>query len=164
MSQPSITIPRTQFDNFLIGLGILGLLIMGLLIVVYQQQLPDTIPTHFDATGQPDATGNKSNIYFLVGIGAFVVIMIYLINRTPHLANYSVPITKENAPRQYHNFQQMNRAVAAIIALCLAFIHYAIIQMSLGQRDGLGLWFVLLFLTLIFGTIGYFLYRAHAIK
>ena len=161
MSQPNITVPKTQFDYVLIGLGVVGLIIMGLLIAVYQQQLPDIIPTHFDALGQPDATGDKSNIYFLVGIGALVVIMIYLINRTPHLANYSVPITEENAERQYHNFQRMNRAVAAIIALCLAFIHYAIIQMSLGQRDGLGLWFVLLFLTLIFGTIGYFLYRAH---
>ena len=164
MSQPVISVPKTRFDYILIGLGWLGVFIMALLLLLYQHKLPDTIPTHFNAQGVPDDTGDKSTLYFLVLVGTAVFVIIHLVNRTPHLANFSVPITPENAEQQYQNFQRMNRAVAAIIALCLAYIHYAIIQMSLGERDGLGLWFGLLFIALIFGTIGYYLYRAHTIE
>lgn len=164
MTLPRINVPKERFDYLLIGLGLLGLLSMVLLTVLYYEKLPDRIPTHFDLSGQVDAYGEKSTLWLIVVITAVVVLILNLVNRTPHLVNYSVPITEENAPLQYQNLQRLNRTMAAVISLCLAYIHYAIIQMSLGNGEGLGLWFLLLFLALIFGTLGYFLYRARVIE
>lgn len=164
MSQPRISIPKTQFDYTLIAIGLAGVLAMIGLTAIYFEQLPDQIPTHFDASGQPDSYGDKSTLWFLVIVGIAVYGLILLVNRTPHLVNYSVPITPENAARQYQNLQRMNRTMAAVISLCLAYILYGIIEMSLGDRDSLGLWFMLLFLGLIFGVVGYYLYRAKVIE
>lgn len=164
MSLPRINVPKERLDYILIGLGLFGLLSMIALTVFHYEQLPEQIPTHFDLSGQADAYGEKSTIWFIVMITGALVVILNLVNRVPHLVNYSVPITEENAPRQYQNLQRLNRTMTAVISLCLAYIHYAIIQMSLGNREGLGLWFLLLFLTLIFGSLGYFLYRAHIIE
>lgn len=164
MSQPKLSIPKTQVDYILIGIGLVGVFAMLGLTAFYYEQLPDQIPTHFNATGQPDSYGEKSTLWFLVIAGIVIYALILLVNRAPHIVNYSVPITPENAPRQYQNLQRMNRSMAAIISLCLAYILYAIIEMSLGDRESLGPWFVLLFLGLIFGVIGYYLYRAKVIE
>lgn len=164
MSQPKLSIPKSQVDYILIGIGLVGVFAMLGLTTFYYEQLPDQIPTHFNATGQPDSYGEKSTLWFLVIAGIVIYALILLVNRAPHIVNYSVPITPENAPRQYQNLQRMNRSMAAIISLCLAYILYAIIEMSLGDRESLGPWFVLLFLGLIFGVIGYYLYRAKVIE
>ncbi len=164
MTQPRLSIPKDQIDYILIGIGLIGVATMVGLTAFYYGQLPDQIPTHFNAAGQPDSYGEKSTLWFLVIAGIVIYSLILLVNRSPHLVNYSVPITDENAPRQYHNLQRMNRSMAAIISLCIAYIVYAVIEMSLGDRESLGPWFVLLFIGIIFGIIGYYLYRAKVIE
>ena len=164
MSQPKIEVPKTSLDYLLLGLGILGLLIMISLTAIYFDQLPDRIPTHFNSRGEADSYGDKSTLWFLVLVAIAIYSIILLANRSPHLFNYSVPITPENAARQYQNLQRLNRAMMAVISLSITYIHYAIIEMSLGEREGLGLWFLLVFLAVLFGVMGYFLYRAHTIR
>ena len=164
MSQPKITIPKTNLDYTLIGIGLLGLITMAIVTFMYFEQLPDTIPTHFNASGEPDSYGDKSTLWFILLVTAAIYFILLLINRAPHIVNYSVPITPENAAAQYQNLQRLNRAMGAIITLCFAYIQYAIIQMSLGNRESLGLWFALVFVGLIFAVIGFFLYRARVIQ
>lgn len=164
MSQPKISVPKTQFDYMLIGVGLLGLLTMAIITIINFDQLPATIPTHFNASGEPDSYGDKSTLWFILLVAAALYFIILLINRAPHLVNYSVPITPENAERQYQNLQRLNRTMAAVLAICFAYIQHAIIQMSLGDRESLGLWFTLVFVGAIFAVIAYYLYRARLIQ
>lgn len=164
MTTPKLNIAPDSFDYFLTGIALLCLLLMFGLNLYYYDLVPERIPVHFDATGKPDSYGEKITLWVVFGLSVLLFVILTLVGRSPHLANYSVPITTENAPRQYKNMQQMNRALTAVLCLCFAYIHYGIIQTALGQQDGLGLWFLLLFLSLIFGIIAYFLYRAKVLE
>ncbi|WP_367391586.1 DUF1648 domain-containing protein [Lewinella sp. LCG006] len=130
----------------------------------YYELIPERIPTHFNATGKPDGYGGKITLWILFGVSVLASGILYFTGRNPHLGNYTIPITEENAPRQYQNMQRMNRTLTAVLCLCFAYIQYGIIQTALGHQDGLGLWFLLLFLSLIFGIITYFLYRAKVLE
>lgn len=164
MTAPKLEVPTDSFDYFLTGMALLCILIMLGLNLYYYDLIPERIPTHFNATGKPDGYGGKITLWIIFGLSIVVSGILYFTGRNPQLGNYSVPITEENAPRQYQNMQRMNRTLTAVLCLCFAYIHYAIIQTALGQQDGLGLWFLLLFLSLIFGIIAFFLYRAKLLE
>lgn len=160
MPQPKVTITKDTTDRLLQGLSLSGLLVMVVLTLYYWNSLPDTIPTHFGATGQPDAYGSKNALWTLVGVGAVVFFILNWTARHPEWGNYPVKITEENASDQYHNMIQLSYALGAVILLGMAYIHYASIQSALGNRDGLGLWFLLAFLGAVFGLIIYHFSRA----
>ncbi len=164
MTTPKLEVATDSFDHFLTGVALLCILLMLGLNLYYYDLIPERIPTHFNAAGKPDGYGGKITLWLLFGLSILVFVILNFAGRHPHLGNYSVPITEENAPRQYQNMQRMSRTLCAVLCLCFAYIHYGIIQTALGQQDGLGLWFLLLFLSLIFGIIAYFLYRAKVLE
>lgn len=164
MSVPKLNIAKEPLDFFLIGLAAVCLLIMFGLTLYYYDAIPERIPTHFNATGQPDGYGNKITLWVVMGISFMLFIFLNFVGRSPHLANYTVPITEENAYRQYQNMQRMNRMLTAVLCMFFAYIHYGIIQTALEQQNGLGLWFLLFFVAAITGIIVYFLRRARVLE
>lgn len=164
MSVPKLSITKEPLDFFLIALAAVCLLIMFGLTLYYYESIPERIPTHFNATGQPDGYGGKITLWIILGISVALFVFLNFIGRRPHVANYTVPITEENAYRQYQNMQRMNHTLTAVLCMFFAYIHYGIIQTALGNQDGLGLWFLLLFVTIITGTIVYFLRRAKVLE
>lgn len=57
------------------------LLVLALYLVLSNHAaLPDTIPTHFNAQGIADDWGNKSTLFFLLGLNAFIYILFTTLN------------------------------------------------------------------------------------
>jgi uncharacterized membrane protein len=147
--RPKITPEMAPVDWFLEGAALLALLILLGFVYYSYRLLPDTIATHFNARGEPDDYGNKSAIFFLPAMGLFVYGLMTLINRTPHLFNFPVRITPQNAMRQYTLAIRMLRILKLVIILLFFFISRATI-VSAGGSGGLGLWFMPVFLSLVF--------------
>ena len=98
--RPRITLEQNGFDKALEGLALSGLIVLLLLPVVYYADLPDTIPQHFNGSGEADGFGSKTFLWFLPGIGAAIYIFMTMLNRSPHRFNYTVTITEQNAEAQ----------------------------------------------------------------
>ncbi len=122
--------------------------------------LPETIPTHFNAVGEPNGFGKRSSIFilpvlsFILGVG-----MLYL-SRYPHLYNYIQEITEENALYQYTQASRMIRILNLVITLIFAAVIFKINQNAHGHEDGLGGWFLPMVLIVTFVPIAYYLIKS----
>jgi uncharacterized membrane protein len=160
MERPRVQIEKDDYDRAMEVLGLLALVLMIGLPVFYYGQLPEDIPRHFGSDGRPDGFSGKAIIWILPLIGAFMYVSMAALNKYPHIFNYTVKITEENAPRQYAIATKMIRSLNTLVACVFAYITYATIQVALGRQEGLGNYFLIAFLVLIFGTTAYFLFRS----
>lgn len=101
MQKPRINPPLRRIDYILEALAAICILYAIVQIIVVYPQLPDSIPIHFDLQGTVDGWGKKSNILLYPLISLFIYSGMTVLNRYPHLFNYPVPITENNAEKQY---------------------------------------------------------------
>lgn len=96
--RPRIDIEKSQTAilleilTFMLVAGAAGL------IGWYYDQLPDQIPIYFNSpTKDANGFGSKSLLWMSPVICGIIVIGLYILNRFPHIFNYPVKITAENA-------------------------------------------------------------------
>jgi len=130
-------------------------------IAWYWSSLPEEIPTHFSISGAPDGWGGKSTLLVLPAIGLVIYIGLTILSRYPHVYNYLWHITPQNAKMQYENSRQMIILLKTEIVWLFAYIVWQTIQTALGKAKGLGAEFLPIFLILIFGTVGFHLFKAY---
>jgi uncharacterized membrane protein len=118
--------------------------------IMSYSQLPDTIPTHFNASGKVDGYGSKMTILLLPVIGTVLYIAMTIINMYPHIFNYPVNITNENAKKQYTYATRLIRYLKTTIILTFSFIVYKSVTTATGSSEGLGIGFLPFFLGLVF--------------
>lgn len=82
------------------------------------EALPDTVPTHFDFTGEADDWGHKSTIWVLLGVNVVMVALLAWLSTRPRWFNYVSDITGDNAQYLYREGERMmvwvNLAVVAV--------------------------------------------------
>ena len=159
MKQPKIKIQKTSFDKFLEWLGISGLLLLIMLPAYYFPQLPDIIPTHFGINGQPDAFGSKYQLWILPAVGIVLFTGLSILARFPHVFNYPGKITPENAAEKYRMAAQLIRVLNVFLVFVFVYITFTAIRTAQGKQEGLGNWFIILFVLLISFIMGFFLYQ-----
>ena len=160
MERPRIKIRKTSVDFATEIAGIIGLLLLISLPLYYFDKLPQTIPRHFGANGEPDGFSGKGIIWIFPIIGIVMFVGMFWLNKYPHIFNYPQQVTKENAERLYTIGTRMIRTLYSIITCIFAYITWSIIQTALGNQDGLGTRFTPVFIIIIFGVTGYFLYQS----
>lgn len=159
--RPVIKLHLSFFDRLTETAGwILVILLWSFTIYVWFK-LPDMIPTHFNAAGKADGHGSKETLLVLPVIGSFVFALITLLNKYPHIFNYAVKITNDNAERQYTLATRMMRYLKLCILLIFLSITILTFLISTGKASGLGQWFLpatllLIFLPIIYMLIGSF--------
>jgi len=116
----------------------------------YYTFLPDEIPTHYNFAGKPDAYGDKKTIFLVPAIAVIIAIPMLIISRKPHLFNYPVTITPENAQAQYTKATRLINILALMTTLVMFFIEIQTIRTALGKADGLGDSFIYIFFALMF--------------
>lgn len=158
--RPKIKPELTTGDNLLEGLSIITLVGLWALVIYAFSILPETIPVHFDLKGQPDGYGSKASILFLPILSTLLYVGLTIINRYPHIFNYPVKITAENALRQYANATRMIRVLKLIVLGVFFLIEFFTIRSALGSSAGLGIWFLPFILCVVYIPMGYFIIRA----
>ena len=130
------------------------------LILNYWSALPDQVPSHFGISGQPDSWSGKGTLIILPAVSVFLYALLTLVSRIPQYANYIVEITADNAERQYRLARNMISILKAEIIWVFTLINWAAIGVALERCRGLGVMFLPIFLTIIFGTIGIYIYKS----
>lgn len=140
--RPKITVPQNSTDLWIDRFSFLLFFIIWLSVFVYYPDLLNEIPTHFNGRGQADAFGSKQSIWILMGVFSSIFIGIYILNKYPHLHNYTVKITEENALKNYRFSTRVLRVVNFLNLLLLAYILKTMMTPYEKQSTAFGGWFL----------------------
>lgn len=158
--RPIINLDKRPQDRALEVATFLGVLLLIALPVLYYAELPETVPVHFNGKGIADRYGSKGTMLMLPVIGTLMCFGLYALNRFPHIFNYPVEITEENAEKHYRNGTGLIRWLNLIIVLSFAFIEWRIINAATQGQGNLGSYFLPVFLATVFGVIGVYLWKS----
>jgi uncharacterized membrane protein len=84
--------------------------------------LPDRIPSHWNATGEVDGWSTPSSLLLLVATLVVSVVGLTVLNRYPHVFNYFGKITAGNARRQYRLGRSQITTLKLLIAVTFGWI------------------------------------------
>lgn len=159
MERPRLKLKLSPIDYFVEIVSFSELICLIILPIYYFNHLPDLLPKHFNAAGNPDSFGARNTIWVLPAIGLVMYIGLSLLNRFPHLFNYPVNITEENAQNLYTIGTRTVRILKLIIILIFFYITYTTIKIGLKEASGLSVYFLLISLILILTLIVLMIYK-----
>jgi uncharacterized membrane protein len=151
--KPIIKITRTTIDWVTEFVAFIFLILLIAMPLIYYNKLPEAITVHFNAAGQPDGYGSRSTLWILPVTSLFLYLLFTILEAFPHIYNYPVEITPDNAFKQYRLATRLMRILKTVILMIFSFLSYKTIRTATGEAAGLGKAFLPIFLLLTFGVI-----------
>ena len=141
-NRPKIKVPFQTVDVLIELLSVTLILLAWVYVAIEYNELPDTIASHFNSKGQPDGYSSKNSILFLPILATIMYLSLFILNKFPHLHNYMVNITEDNALKNYRFSTRILRVVNFFVVLLFSYIVYTIIASAKGSTLSLGDWFL----------------------
>lgn len=116
--------------------------------------VPDKIPGHYNAAGEIDRWGNKSELIVLPIISFLMYLLLTGVERFPSIWNMPVKITDKNRDEIYGNMLSMLIVMKVGILACFSYLSYNGIE-----AKSLSIWYLPVFLVIIFGTMIYYIVK-----
>lgn len=138
--RPKIKVPLEGLDIILDILSATVLIVLIAYTIISYSELPDTIPSHFNAKGEVDGYSDKHMFWLLPIVSAVLFFGLIIANKYPHLHNYMVNITEANALKNYRFSSRILRFVNLFTMLIFGLISYSIVESSKGYTIELGNW------------------------
>jgi len=130
--RPRLTLPWTKVEKWYEWLAPVGLVAGKFMIVWAWNSLPDRIPSHYNLAGEVDAYGDKSTLLILVGVMTILWLGLTVLSHYPHICNYPIEITRQNAERQYRLARQLIIFMKMVVTILFAGIIWHIILTAQG--------------------------------
>ena len=140
--RPRIKVPYETLDVIIDLITATLLLLLFIYTFMSYSELPDIIPSHFNAKGEVDGHSQKAFLWLLPGFGLLMFVGLSILNKFPHIHNYMVNITEENALKNYRLSTRILRFTNLFVVLIFALIAYHTIQAAKGNPSSLGAWFI----------------------
>ena len=153
MEEP-IKIERNALDILETIVSLLSLVGVVVYLILTWKTIPDQIPMHYNAAGEINRWGSKSELIVLPIISWLMFGLITLIERYPSVWNTGVRITDNNRTEVYRLLKNLIAVVKIFVLLMFGSIT-VISSLSLS----LPVWYILGFIVLLFGAIAYFIVR-----
>jgi len=138
--RPKIHIPKSKSE--IIG-NIIGYVIyIGsiILLIALWAKIPQKVPVHYNLDGEVTRWGSKWELFILVGIGLFIIILMEIIERFPEIYNYPSRFNEHNAEQFYLVGRQMVNLIKNGCVILFSFILYADIALVLEWHVNLSQW------------------------
>ena len=162
--RPKIKVPFTAADKALEVAGGMALLSLWAMVIYFYPQLPDTVPIHFNLSGEADGFGGRRMMFLLPVIATLIFTVLTALSAYPHTFNYPVTITEDNALRQYTIAVRMMRFLKLGVVILFGVIEYGTVRTALGEAEGLGSGFMFLVFALVLVPVLYSLVRSASAK
>jgi uncharacterized membrane protein len=151
--RPRIKLKLSSHDYVIEFIALLFLIILIAIPLFLYNKLPESIPIHFNAAGQPDGFGGRHSLFILPVTAFFIYILLTFLAAFPHIYNYPVTITSENAEVQYRLATRLLRILKSVILILFSFISWMSVRSAMGSVSGLGKAFLPVFFILVFGVV-----------
>jgi uncharacterized membrane protein len=138
--RPILKLKLTKTDYLLEAAVFIGLAAICILAITAYQSLPEIIPTHYGIKGQADDWGSKATIFILPVISLVLIIGMSVLSRFPHIFNYPVKVTEENAWQLYSRGTLLMRIIKVLIVILFLFIEWRICDVP--ENNQLPIWFL----------------------
>jgi uncharacterized membrane protein len=125
--------------------------------LVGPEKLPDRIPFHFDAAGNPNGWGSPASLILVPAMAAGFYLLLTVIVLFPSTFNYPVEVTEENRPRLQALAQDMFAWLKAEIVCFFAWLGWGLIQAARHPGQVFAPTGVLVFLLVVFSTLGWYI-------
>ena len=139
MKNPKINPPFTPTDVIIEGLAAICLVYIIAQLIIEYPDLNQKVPTNFGGDGMPDSWGSKSAL-LIFPISAIVFYTgLTALNRFPHLFNYPVTISEQNAEKQYQYAKTLISALKFTTIGLFIFIQNQTINIANEMTVGLNI-------------------------
>lgn len=138
MTKPKINPPLRFTDIIIEALAAICLAYMIVELVVVYPALSTEVPTHFGANGAPDAWGSKTSLLILPLVAIVLYAGLTVLNLYPYVFNFPVPITNENASKQYQLAKSLIIALKFTTTGLFLYIQIQTINVAKNLQFGLG--------------------------
>ena len=141
-NRPKLRIEFTPFDLIIECLSIGLLIYIWMHLFLAYSDLPSQVPSHFNGAGKPDAFSKKAFLFFLPVLTTGMYALLLVLSKYPHLHNYMVNITEDNARQQYRFSVTVLRVINFLCVLMFAYINYHILVGAASNESSLGTGFL----------------------
>jgi uncharacterized membrane protein len=162
--RPRIPIQSTPTDKWLDWISYFLILILIAYPIYFYFSLPVTVPAHLNIEGEIDRYGSKETILLMPAVGLFLFIMLTILLRFPHIYNYPVKVTGENAVRIYTSGVRFIRIVRLWMMIVLIIVIVSFVRMATGNTIKSDKWLLPLILLLALGLLVFSVVRFFNIK
>lgn len=137
------------------------ILLIGVLIYLFLNwnSIPDKIPGHYNATGEIDRIGSKKELLVLPIVSWLMYLGMTVLEKFPQVWNTGVTVTEENKERVYRVLKNMLSTMKLIMVAVFVYL-----TINSSQEKSLPVLFLPVFLTLMFGSIIFFIIKLVRIK
>lgn len=149
MERPILKLEMGPADLILEILPIISLLVFFGFTLYQFSRLPETIPTHFNGSGEPDDYGSKYTLWILPLVALVIYAILSLVSKIPEKLNYPVKITPANARKQYILSIRLLRYLKLAMILMFFFISYQTTMIAQHKIVGLGPFFIPIYVGMI---------------
>jgi uncharacterized membrane protein len=146
---------RTTLDWTLEVISLAILVSIFVNLAAHWAELPDRVPRHYGALGDPNAWGGKSGLWALPVVAVGLYLLLTAASRYQRLINLPVRVDRD-LPAVRKLLLTMAIWMKATIMLMFAYISWAGINTALGRTQGLGRMFLPLFLAATFAPVIFF--------
>jgi len=130
-------------------ISLAGLVTMVCYIIYHYPKLPGSVPNHFDFNGSPDTFADRNQVWILPGLSIFLYVLLPSVMRLR--LSYASPrfLRRVHSQKQFNGRVRLLRYQKMIIVWGLFYISVSLIRFSLHSGNGLGGWFLPVFLSLL---------------
>ncbi len=152
--RPRIKIELTKTDRVLNTVTLLALVALAVYPALHFSALPSTIPIHLNISGEIDNYGSKHLIWFLPILGMFIYFGISALLKRPHIYNYGVKVTDNNALSLYRAGVRLMRIVRLWVVLIILLVVIEFVSLAKGN-DSSAKWLLPVILISALGLVIY---------
>lgn len=121
------------------AVGISALVVLWGVLAVHWGDVPNRVPTHFNAAGLPNSWGPKSALFILPVLGTGIFAMLTFLS--PSRIRMNVPSGVDvNNPEVQREVRGLLTVLKTILAVSFCYIEIRSMMTAMGMTDGLGSW------------------------
>ena len=129
-TRTKIALKATTTDRIITAIGGGIVLIIWCIIVVNYNSLPDSIPNHYNLSGNIIGYSSKATMWMHPIIASLIFALMLVINHRPNLLNLPVKVTDENALRVYSIGIRMFQYLSIIALILIGHMAYQTIYVT----------------------------------
>jgi len=158
--RPKLVVPAKRLERGLNGITLI--ILIGSIVYWCMQwtHLPSRLPIHFNAKGEADRWGSRWILLTIPAFSLLLYIGLAKLSRYPHLYNYPVEITEQNAESQYVMARQLICWIKLEVVMMFGYFEWSTIRVAQDPSSGMGTWLLPIIFFVLFGTIAIYFIRA----